>query len=64
MQPGLSGMMAGVAVMAGIFNLCFGLWDSFAGWFGRKYRDMRDAIERLDDATDVLINGRDNSELH
>ena len=62
-QPGLSGFMAGVAVIAGTFNVTFGIWDAAAGWLGAKYHDAIELAERMQAAADAagntLRNGHD-----
>lgn len=59
MQPGNSGFFAGIAIIAAVFNIFFGLWDSLSGWVGDKYAAASDFVKRAERASDVLFNGRD-----
>lgn len=54
-RDGLDGLMAGVSIIALVFLVFFGVFDSIASLFGEKYRDVSD---RLGAAADALQHGR------
>jgi len=43
-HDGLDGMMAGIALIALVFTVAFGLADSITSLFGQKYKDITGAL--------------------
>ena len=56
-HDGLDGMMAGVAIIALVFIIGFGVTDSLQAWFGIKYKQVQELAERAERAGEILANG-------
>jgi hypothetical protein len=44
-HDGLDGFMAGIAIIALVLIVAFGVTDSVVAWFGNKYADLSEAAE-------------------
>ena len=53
-HDGLSGFMAGVAIIALVFIVAFGVWDALVTWFGAKAAQLDEFVDRAAQAADVM----------
>ena len=56
-HDGLDGMMAGVAIIALVFIIGFGVTDSLQAWFGAKYKRFVELAERAERAGKIFAEG-------
>lgn len=55
-HDGLSGFMAGIAIIALVFVSAFGVADSLISWFGTKYQQAADLADKASRAVNAAID--------